>query len=139
VLSHQERFDGGGYPRKLRGESIHIGARIFAVADTLDAMTSDRPYRMGTGFDVAMEEINRCAGTQFDPEVVRAFLDIGEKGLLDIRQNMDAHRKARMSTPDELPEVGTDPEMMIQHAEAAYAVAENQLDAVLAETLKSRE
>src|SRR5262245_44521201 len=75
VLSHQERFDGQGYPRCLRGHEIHIGARIFSIADTLDAMTSDRPYRKGTSFAKAIAEIERCSGSQFDPEVVRAFLD----------------------------------------------------------------
>jgi response regulator RpfG family c-di-GMP phosphodiesterase len=88
VLSHQERFDGGGYPRKLRGEEIHIGARIFAVADTLDAMTSDRPYRKATTFENAMAEVQRCSGSQFDPEVVRAFADIGVPGLRKIRLDM---------------------------------------------------
>jgi len=94
VLSHQERFDGRGYPRCLRGEEIHIGARIFAVADTLDAMTSDRPYRKGTTFENAVDEIQRCAGSQFDPEVVRAFLDIGVKNLRRIKEDMAA-AKAR--------------------------------------------
>ena len=96
VLSHQERFDGRGYPRCLRGEEIHIGARIFAVADTLDAMTSDRPYRKGTTFENAVDEIERCAGSQFDPEVVRAFLDIGVKNLRRIKEDMAA-AKARES------------------------------------------
>jgi response regulator RpfG family c-di-GMP phosphodiesterase len=95
VLSHQERFDGQGYPRNLRREEIHIGARIFAIADTLDAMTSDRPYRKGTTFSNAIAEIGRCAGTQFDPEVVRAFLDIGEEGLLKIKAEMLARKKAK--------------------------------------------
>ncbi|GMU59823.1 MAG: hypothetical protein AMXMBFR34_15860 [Myxococcaceae bacterium] len=94
VLSHQERFDGEGYPRKMRREDIHIGARIFAVADTLDAMTSDRPYRKGTSFANAIAEISRCTGTQFDPEVVKAFLDIGEAGLVRIKENMVARKKA---------------------------------------------
>jgi cyclic di-GMP phosphodiesterase len=94
VLSHQERFDGGGYPRRLRGEEIHIGARIFAVADTLDAMTSDRPYRGGTTFENAVDEIRRCSGTQFDPEVVRAFMDLGIKNLRRIKDDMAA-AKAR--------------------------------------------
>lgn len=94
VLSHQERFDGRGYPRGLRGEEIHIGARIFAVADTLDAMTSDRPYRKGTTFENAVDEIQRCAGSQFDPEVVRAFMDIGVKNLRRIKEDMAA-AKAR--------------------------------------------
>ncbi len=81
VLSHQERYDGGGYPRGLRGDQIPLGARIFAVADTLDAMTSDRPYRSRTGFAQALEEIGRCAASQFDPRVVEAFLSIGEREL----------------------------------------------------------
>jgi response regulator RpfG family c-di-GMP phosphodiesterase len=114
VLSHQERFDGGGYPRKLRGEEIHIGARIFAVADTLDAMTSDRPYRKATSFENAMAEVQRCAGSQFDPEVVRAFADIGVDGLRKIRLDM---AQARARRPSEL-------------AQAANA-AEASLDAAL--------
>jgi len=96
VLSHQERFDGQGYPRTLRRNEIHVGARIFAVADTLDAMTSDRPYRKGTSFANAVSEISRCANTQFDPEVVRAFLDIGEAGLMKIRDDMIV-RKAEIA------------------------------------------
>jgi HD-GYP domain-containing protein (c-di-GMP phosphodiesterase class II) len=95
VLSHQERYDGQGYPRNLRREEIHVGARIFAIADTLDAMTSDRPYRKGTTFGNAIAEIGRCAGTQFDPEVVRAFLDIGESGLMRIKEDMNARKKAK--------------------------------------------
>jgi putative nucleotidyltransferase with HDIG domain len=81
VLSHQERYDGTGYPRGLRGEDIHVGARIFAVADALDAMTSDRPYRKSIGFPRALEELTRCSGTQFDPAVVAALLAIGQSGL----------------------------------------------------------
>ena len=100
VLSHQERWDGQGYPRNLKREEIHIGARIFAVADTLDAMTSDRPYRKGTTFANAVQEISRCGGTQFDPEVVRAFLDIGETGLLKIKADMVA-KKAEMQKRNE--------------------------------------
>jgi len=73
VLSHEERFDGGGYPRGLAGESIPFGVRLFAVIDTLDAMTSDRPYRRGLPFDAAKAEIQRFAGTQFDPAAVEAF------------------------------------------------------------------
>ena len=74
VLSHQEYFDGTGYPHGLRGERIPIGARIFAVADALDAMISDRPYRKALTLSHARDEIQRCAGTQFDPEVVAVFL-----------------------------------------------------------------
>ena len=95
VLSHQERWDGQGYPRNLARNEIHIGARIFAVADTLDAMTSDRPYRKGTTFANAVAEITRCGGSQFDPEVVKAFNAIGEVGLIRIKEDMMARRKAR--------------------------------------------
>jgi response regulator RpfG family c-di-GMP phosphodiesterase len=114
VLSHQERYDGRGYPRNLSNDEIHIGARIFSVADTLDAMTSDRPYRKGTTFANAIKEIDRCAGTQFDPEVVRAFLDIGELGLVRIKEEM-LQQKAL-----QLAEI----EARAQRAEAALAAAE---------------
>ncbi len=76
VYAHQERFDGTGYPRGLRAEEIPLGARVFAIADSLDAMTSDRPYRKGTTFAKAAEEIVQCAGTQFDPQIVNVFLAI---------------------------------------------------------------
>jgi putative nucleotidyltransferase with HDIG domain len=74
VLSHQEFYDGTGYPRGLKGEQIPLGARIFAVADTLDAMISDRPYRKALAISVARDEIKRFSGTQFDPRVVEVFL-----------------------------------------------------------------
>ena len=86
VLSHQERFDGGGYPRGLSGNDIHIGARIFAIADTFDAITSDRPYRRGVSFDLARAEIVRCSQSQFDPDCVRAFVDLSNEMLLDLRK-----------------------------------------------------
>ena len=73
VRSHHERWDGAGYPDRLRGEEIPPGARIFAVADTLDAMTSDRPYRRALPWRLAREEIVGQAGAQFDPRVVEAF------------------------------------------------------------------
>ncbi|HEV8376414.1 MAG TPA: HD domain-containing phosphohydrolase [Candidatus Polarisedimenticolia bacterium] len=76
VIAHQERFDGSGYPRGLKGEEIPLGARIFAVVDTLDAMTSDRPYRAALGYETAREEIIRNSGIQFDPRVVEVFLSI---------------------------------------------------------------
>ncbi len=78
VLCHQERWDGGGYPRKLAGEAIPLGARIFAVADAFDALRSDRPYRKSTTFAEAHKEVARCAGTQFDPRCIAAFLSIDE-------------------------------------------------------------
>jgi HD-GYP domain-containing protein (c-di-GMP phosphodiesterase class II) len=86
VLSHQEKFDGSGYPRKMGRNEIHIGARIFAIADTLDAMTCDRPYRRGTTYEAAREEIKRCSGSQFDPECVKAFLSLSEDELRELRK-----------------------------------------------------
>lgn len=74
VLSHEERFNGSGYPRGLRGEHICLGARLFAVIDTLDAMTSDRPYRKAGSFEQARDEIVEMSGIQFDPLAVQAFL-----------------------------------------------------------------
>jgi response regulator RpfG family c-di-GMP phosphodiesterase len=76
VLAHQERFDGKGYPRGLSGESMPLGARIFAIADTYDAITSDRPYRKRQTPEAAREELQRCSGTQFDPRCVEAFMTI---------------------------------------------------------------
>jgi PAS domain S-box-containing protein/putative nucleotidyltransferase with HDIG domain len=76
VLYHHERWDGKGYPFRLKGEKIPLYARIFAVADALDAITSERPYRRARTFKEAMEEIKRNSGTQFDPEVVKAFLSL---------------------------------------------------------------
>jgi HD-GYP domain-containing protein (c-di-GMP phosphodiesterase class II) len=76
VRSHHERWDGEGYPRGLRGEEIPLAARIFAIADSFDAMTSDRPYRSALEPEQAVDEIRRGAGTQFDPRCVRAFEDL---------------------------------------------------------------
>jgi len=73
ILEHHERFDGRGYPQGLAGENISIKGRLLAVADTFDAMTSDRPYRKGFDPEYALEEIVRNANTQFDPEIVAAF------------------------------------------------------------------
>jgi cyclic di-GMP phosphodiesterase len=78
VLTHQERYDGTGYPQGLLGQEIPLGARIFAVADTLDAMTSDRPYRRALPFSAAREEIARESGRQFDADVVRTFFSLPE-------------------------------------------------------------
>jgi putative nucleotidyltransferase with HDIG domain len=81
VLHHHEMFDGSGYPAGLSGASIPLGARIFAVADTFDAMTSDRPYRKARSIEFALNEIKRCSGTQFDPEVVAAILQVPRPDL----------------------------------------------------------
>jgi HD-GYP domain-containing protein (c-di-GMP phosphodiesterase class II) len=74
VLCHEERFDGSGYPAGLKGQEIPLAARLFAIIDTLDAMTFDRPYRKGLPFDTAKTEILRMAGTQFDPVAVETFV-----------------------------------------------------------------
>ncbi|ABQ26131.1 metal dependent phosphohydrolase [Geotalea uraniireducens Rf4] len=74
VLSHHEKFDGSGYPARLRGDDIPLNARIISVADTFDAMTTDRPYRKALSKESAMAELRRCSGTQFDPTVVEAFV-----------------------------------------------------------------
>ncbi|MEI6562906.1 MAG: diguanylate cyclase [bacterium] len=74
IYSHQERYDGAGYPRGLKGDKICLGARVFAVIDAYDAMRSNRPYRKAMSAEVACREIERCSGTHFDPAVVDAFL-----------------------------------------------------------------
>jgi putative nucleotidyltransferase with HDIG domain len=84
VLAHQEFYDGSGYPRGLKGAEIPLGARIFAVADTLDAMISDRPYRKAVSISAARAEIQRCSGTQFDPQVVLVFLAQPDQTWLDL-------------------------------------------------------
>ncbi len=91
VRAHHERIDGRGYPRGLRGAEIPLEARILAVVDAFEAMTADRPYRVGMPTAVAREEILRCAGSQFDPTVADAFLaslelrdeELGEAPLTD--------------------------------------------------------
>jgi HD-GYP domain-containing protein (c-di-GMP phosphodiesterase class II) len=82
VLHHHERLDGGGYPRGLMGDEIPLGARIFAVVDAYDAMTSDRSYRRAGSHAFAVREIKRNSGTQFDPRIVEAFLAANTKGLI---------------------------------------------------------
>lgn len=74
VLCHEERYDGTGYPRGLKGEQLSLGTRLFALIDTLDAMTSDRSYRKALPFDQALAEIVRMSGIQFNPLAIQAFL-----------------------------------------------------------------
>lgn len=85
VYAHHERWDGRGYPRGLKGEEIPLGARAFPLADSFDAMTSDRPYRRALPLDKALDEIREGAGTQFWPEAVKAFLSIPVKELDEVR------------------------------------------------------
>ncbi|TEB13493.1 HD domain-containing phosphohydrolase [Pelotomaculum propionicicum] len=86
VKHHHERYDGCGYPEKLRGDGIDIKARIIAVADAFDAMTTDRPYRKAMSLQIALEELWANSGTQFDPEVVRAFFEAFEKDELLVKK-----------------------------------------------------
>jgi two-component system, cell cycle response regulator len=82
VRSSHERWDGGGYPDGLAAEDIPLGARIISVCDAYDAMVTDRPYRRGTDAQSALEELRRCAGSQFDPRVVQAFCAVAERSAL---------------------------------------------------------
>lgn len=108
VLHHQERYDGKGYPQGLKGKEIDIGARIFAIADTFDAMTSDRPYRRSLPFKIAREEIIRCSGTQFDPRLVEAFLSVPGHEWREIREKLEGRDLQRESqnrvSPPPLPQ-----------------------------------
>ncbi len=90
VYSHQEKYDGTGYPRQLKGTEIPLGARIFSIADTLDAITSDRPYRAAQPFSAAREEIKRFSARQFDPEVVKVFLAMPESIWDDLRKEINS-------------------------------------------------
>jgi len=83
VLYHHERWDGGGYPLGLAGEEIPLEARVLAVADAFDAMTTSRPYRRALAERRAIAELERCAGTQFDPVVVDTFASVWRDGELD--------------------------------------------------------
>jgi putative nucleotidyltransferase with HDIG domain len=83
VVAHHERWDGRGYPKGLAAEQIPIEGRILAIADSFDAMTSARPYRAPLALDEAAAEIRRCAGTQFDPQMVALFDDLFRAGLIE--------------------------------------------------------
>lgn len=87
VRSHHEKFDGGGYPRGLQGEEIPLAARIFAIADSFDAMTSDRPYRSALSTEEAVAEIRATSGTQFDPRCVEAFESLAAEDAGFVLQN----------------------------------------------------
>lgn len=99
VYAHQESFDGTGYPRGLRGEQIPLGARIFSIADTLDAMTSDRPYRPSMTFTEARDEIARCSGTQFDPPIVETFLRMSPTLWNELRSRVESAPSGTFGVP----------------------------------------
>lgn len=87
IRHHHERFDGFGYPERLRGDAIPLAARIFAVADALDAMTSERPYRPALSLERALREVEAGAGRQFDPEVVRVCLELARSEALPLQDH----------------------------------------------------
>ena len=101
VYSHHERWDGAGYPRGLAGSAIPLAARIFAVVDTYDAITSDRPYRRARGHAAAVAELQRVAGTQLDPEIVEVFARLPEVELRRLRERY-RHVHPGLSLPAEL-------------------------------------
>ena len=84
VMYHHEKFDGTGYPYGLAGEKIPFEGRLLAVADTFDAIISDRPYRKGATFEKAIDELLKFSGRQFDPTVVNAFMAVWENKVLDL-------------------------------------------------------
>jgi HD-GYP domain-containing protein (c-di-GMP phosphodiesterase class II) len=88
VRHHHERWDGSGYPDRLTGEDIPVQARVFAVADTLDALTTDRPYRSATSWSDAREVIRSEAGSQFDPAIVAAYEAVPDEAFARIRDTI---------------------------------------------------
>lgn len=93
IFQHHERYGGGGYPSKLSYEEIHIGARILVVADSYEAMTSERPYRAALSQQTAIEELKKGSGTQFDPVIVEAFLKVLERGFDKELADAEAHQE----------------------------------------------
>ena len=99
VLYHHERWDGTGYPTGRSGEQIPVEARVLAIADAFDAMTSDRPYRRALSHEEALAEVERCAGTQFDPEIVEIFVDLfWESDELAAGQPLRSPTRSRVSS-----------------------------------------
>lgn len=94
VRHHHERYDGTGYPDRLAGDQIPLGARLFAVADTLDAMLSDRCYRRAPGYEAAYKEILACSGKQFDPCIVELFAKVPEQAWQELRGAAEAQARS---------------------------------------------
>lgn len=114
ILHHHERYDGKGYPQKLTGEEIAIGARILAAADAFDAMTSDRPYRKAMTKEVALAKLQENAGTQFDPEVVEAFIAaLRDRGMMEVPE---AEEAPAASLPQPEPELAQQPQPQLERA-----------------------
>ena len=101
VRHHHERWDGNGYPDQLRADEIPLGARILAVADALDAMTSDRPYRAARTFEYAKTEILKGSATHFDPEVVTAFIK-SQRAIEDLLREAASDESNHHPDPDDL-------------------------------------
>jgi putative nucleotidyltransferase with HDIG domain len=98
VYSHHERYDGLGYPRGLKGDEIPLGARLVAVANTLDAITSDLPYRPAQAVEAARNEIERWSGRQFDPQVVKIFLEIPDNIWRNLRKDLMGPQRPAVRT-----------------------------------------
>jgi len=132
VLQHQERWDGNGYPSKLKGEEIVLGARLFAVADTYDAITSDRPYRKAQSHEAAIAEIRRVAGTQLDPRGAEAFCALPESELIRIRGEVEqiSQLEAQWGWTPPVRVFDAFREAAAKRAEAAKAASNPSLTAV---------
>jgi HD-GYP domain-containing protein (c-di-GMP phosphodiesterase class II) len=104
VICHQEKWDGTGYPFGLRGEEIALGARLFAIADTFDALTSDRPYRQGQSYEIARKLIEDESGKQFDPQAVAAFIAIPAEEWSQIRARVMVEIEKRRNMTKEVIE-----------------------------------
>jgi len=102
IYAHHERCDGSGYPRGLKAEEIPVGARIFAVADTFDAMTSDRPYRRALPFEASREVIERGAGKQYDSQVAKVFLSIADETWKVMRKETAAIQAFAFATASDI-------------------------------------
>src|SRR5437764_14234975 len=102
VLHHHERYDGRGYPSGLAGENIPRMGRIICLADCFDAMTSSRTYRKALPLEVALTEIRRCSGTQFDPVLSEAFLRTGAEGFRDLLRNHQEKSKKLLELQETL-------------------------------------
>jgi len=111
IRHHHEHYDGTGYPKGLSGSDIPIEARILAVADAVEAMASDRPYRQGRDIHGIVDELNRCAGTQFDPMVVTAFIELArEHG-----ESLIANSARKIELKEDVPAWGGLREVVLAH------------------------